>query len=145
MIKVWFYHYKLRKRVYVTIPSDVWPKKFKEFAQTLTRCHDKIIDSFTIKVVAEETGVKYDTAEKYLEILEEQGVVKRHPTLLENSYILACTPEEEFLATRVSTASLLAARRFKRIYKLANRFPIAANIIHYRLTRVRERIDAILG
>jgi hypothetical protein len=132
---IWFYHYKMEKRVYIKIPDDVWPDKFKQFAETVTRYHEKITDHFGVNQVAKEVVVKYETAKRYLEILKDYGIVKHSPTLREDSYILACTPEEEAQAERESNASQLAARAFTIAKRVAWNRPLVADILQRRPIR----------
>lgn len=123
MIQSWFYHHKTGKRVYINMPDDVWPNKFRDFAQTITRNHEKITDHFGINEAAKEVGVKYETAKRYLEILEDHDIIKHSPTLKEDSYILACTPEEEVRANRESNSSQLAAGAFAKVKRVAQNLP----------------------
>lgn len=112
MTQVWFYHHKIKKRVYVTILGDIWPKKFREFAEVITKLHEKITDTFSVYNAAQETGIEYETAKRYLEILTNANVVKLKHSVSENSYILTCTLPEEKLAEREIEESQIAAGSF---------------------------------
>lgn len=140
MPRIWFYHYKMRKRVYVEI-EDVWPNKFKRFAEIITIHYEKITDHFGINQAAKEAGIEYETAKGYLKVLAKYGIIKRSPTLKEDSYILACTPEEEIQAKRESNSSQLAAGAFTKVKQKAQDWPLIAACAR-ELQRIKERFGA---
>lgn len=143
MSRIWFYHYKMRKRVYVEI-GDVWPNKFKSFAEIITIHHEKITDHFGINQAAKEAGIEYETAKGYLKVLEEHGIIKHSPTLKEDSYILACTPEEEVRAKRESNSSQLAAGVFTKVKQIAQKRPYIAARAR-ELQRIKEIFNERFG
>ena len=55
------------------------------------------------------------------------------------AYIVACTPDEEVLATWETNASKIAGRAFKGVKQLMLNLPIAADILQHRRDIFNER------
>lgn len=142
-IDIW--HAKLGKKVRVDLTKDVRPHMFKKFAEKIVDHFEKITDPFSVKDAVEVTfsvdqarrvgGIgRWDTTKDYLEIMLENKLLKRVQGPPWPGYIIACTPEEEILATNESIGSQLAGRSYYFIKGLSQRWMLAANIIHYRLS-----------
>jgi len=71
MPKIWVSIPELNKRVWLHIPDDVWPKKFKNFVKKIFAFNKP----FSIRSAARVTGTTRETAAKYICIMEKNGLL----------------------------------------------------------------------
>jgi hypothetical protein len=122
-MSTWIYHPKLRRRVQVNLKGkEVRRAQFREFAERILEHFDKIIDEFNVDEARKVGGVgNWGTAKDYLEIMENNGMLKAVSTEPKPAYIVGCTPEEELQALVQSVGSRIAARRYVRVQRLVER------------------------
>ena len=120
MPQIWIYHPHLNKRVWIDLPPNIKPNKFKQFAQTLLNNFKKL-EQFSIKEAMELTNVKYETTKKYLEIMNENELIKPIKAQPEKEWIISCNPKEDLISSIISIGSELAARSFQRRMRFVNR------------------------
>lgn len=71
MLKIWIYHPKLKRRVWLYAKDDVWRKKLRRFAEKILELDGPI----SIRRAARAADVHRETARKHLKILEENGLL----------------------------------------------------------------------
>jgi predicted ATPase len=71
MPEIWVCISELRRRVWLHIPGDVWPKKFKRFVKEIFA----LDEPFSIRLAASKTGITREAAAKYIRIMEENGLL----------------------------------------------------------------------
>jgi len=69
--KTWIYHPELKQRLWLSVEDNIWPKKFRLFAEKILGLDGTI----SIRRAAKEADVHRKTAGKYLKIMEQTNLL----------------------------------------------------------------------